>query len=263
MMVDNNEWQNGYREAFERGRLRVGDPPAPGELVAWSRGEIPEDSPEAERMRERLSYYPELAAALSDDDPADDESPLLTREQLAMDWERIQQRSSPGVGPHVAAAATAPRSQWRWATVVPFATTLLFAGLFLHSLWRIGRLRTELEKPRANVERVELHATVPRGPATPKPIVLQPSTKYVLLALVLDEEVRARSFRVELLDLNDEQPKTLWQSTVSRGADGTFSVEIPRTFLTASSYELALFGDDGSEPIATYVIWLAQSQRPA
>lgn len=262
MMVEHKEWETAYRETIERGRTRIGDPPTPEELVAWSRGELPEN--EAERMRERLAYYPDLAAALAEDDEAvEDEPPILTREQLETDWELIQQRMASPVSPRVAAAisATKPARWSRWTTVVPVLTTLLFAGLFVRSRLTIDALRAEIARPKENVEQVELHSTVPRGPASARPIVLQPSTKYVVLGLRVAEDVRADAFRVEIRDLEVEPPAIAWKSAITRGSDGTFSMEIPRTFLTSRTYQIDLFASTSAEPIATYTIWISGSRR--
>lgn len=262
MMGEHREWETAYRETIERGRMRVGDPPTPEELIAWSRGELPES--EAERVRERLGYYPDLAAALAEDDEAvEDEPPILTREQLQTDWELIQQRMASPVRPHVAAAmSTTQAARWsQWTTVVPVLTTLLFAGLFVRSRLTIDALHAEIEKPKENVERVELHSTVPRGPASARPIVLQPSTKHLVLGLNVAEDVRADAFRVAIRDLEAEPPAIVWKSAITRGSDGTFTIEIPRTFLTSRTYQIDLFASTSAEPIATYTIWISGSRR--
>lgn len=261
MMVDNNDWESAYRDAIDRGRARV-DPPTPDELVAWSRGELPPS--EEDRMRERLAYYPDLAAALAEDDEdADDEPPLLTREQIATDWELIRQRLHPPGGLRVPAelVATPPRRS-HWATIVPVVTTLLLAALFVRSRLTIDELRTQLDSPRENVERIELHATVPRGPASARPIVLQPSTQYLVLALNVTDDIRSDRFHVEIRDLDTEPPATVWKSSITRGSDGAFSIVIPRDFLTRQAYQIDLFSSTGAEPIATYIIWISGSRRP-
>jgi hypothetical protein len=261
MMVDNNDWESAYRDAIDRGRARV-DPPTPEELVAWSRGELPQS--EGDHMRERLAYYPDLAAALAEDaEVTEDEPPLLTREQIATDWELIQQRlGSPGGGLRVPAELAAKPTRWsHWATLVPVVTTLLFAALFVRSRLTIDELRTQLYSPRENVERIELHATVPRGPASARPIVLQPSTKYLVLALNVTDDIRADQFRVAIRDLDAQPPTTVWESTITRGSDGAFSIEIPREFLARQAYQIDLFSNRGAEPIATYTIWISGSRR--
>jgi hypothetical protein len=262
MMVEHKEWETAYRETIEHGRAHIGEPPTPEELVAWSRGELPES--EEERMRERLAWYPDLAAALAEDDEAvEDESSILTREQVATDWELIQQRMTSPVSPHLAAQASAPRpARWnRWTTVVPVLTTLVFAGLFAQSRFTIDALRDELEKPKESVERIELHSTVPRGPVSARPITLQPSTKHLVLVLNVEEDLRANAFRVEMRDLEAEPPSTVWRSSITRGSDGTFSIEIPRAFLTSRTYQIDLFTNTRDEPIAIYPIWISGSRR--
>jgi hypothetical protein len=256
MMVSKSDWEDAYREAVERGRASVGPPPAPEELVAWSRGELSES--EAAHMRERLAYYPDLAAALSEDDEAaEDEAPLLTREQLANDWELIQQRMAPTVSPQVAAAKG---MRWRaWMTAIPVLATFMFAGLWVRSLYTIGTLRRQIEQPRENVERVDLYAGVPRGAPSPTPIVLPPSTKHIFFTLNVAEELQARAFRVEIRNLDTTPPTVIWKNPVMRSRDGTFSIEVPRSFLPGQTYQINLHADTSTEPIASNTIWLASS----
>lgn len=228
------------------------EPPTPEELVKWSRGEWPEA--EADRMRERLAYYPDLAAALSEDDAPDDEAPILTREQLAHDWEMIEQRLRPAPMPPPKNA-----SLGRWLAVVPTITTLLFAGLWARSLFTINDLEDELHQPKENVERLELYANSgSRGGASPTLIVLQPSTEHVLLTLNPPEETTDdATYRVVLRDLDGSQPAEIWSRSVPRAKDGTFSIEVPRAFLTSRSYEIDLYRNGRSDPLATYTIFVA------
>ena len=257
-MTSRNPWEEAYRETIEHGRERAGDPPTPEEILAWSRGELPES--EAERMRERLAWFPDLAVALSEDEQAaDDEAPLLTRDEIESDWELIRQRLNEDPQPHAAVIA----NPWRqWSTVVPILTALLFAGLFAHSLMTIQALRKENEKPMANVERVEVYATVPRGRASARPILLQPSTRYVVLVLHVAEDVKAESVRARMSDLEADPPAVVWSAHVTRGSDGSFAVAIPRTFFTSRSYEIELIADTG-DLVATYTIWISGFRRPS
>jgi len=234
----------------------IPEPLTPEEIVAWSRRELPED--EADRMRERLAYYPDLAAALSGDDAPEDEAPILTREQLAHDWEMIEQRLRPTPTPQPPPPPQAV-SWGRWLAVVPTITTLLFAGLWARSLFTIDNLNDRLHQPKENVERLELYANSgARGGASPTLIVLQPSTEHVLLTLNPPEETSEdATYRVALRDLDGAQPVEIWSHSVPRAKDGTFSIEVPRTFLASRSYEIDLYSSARTDPIATYSIFVA------
>ena len=243
-------------KAVSRRRERVGDPPTPEEMVAWSRGEWPEE--DADRMRERLACYPDLAAALSEDDALEDEAPTLSREQLADDWEILQQRLHQ---PKVAAvvAATNPSSSKRWLVILPTITTLLFAGLWGRSLLTIDTLREELGRPKENVEQLNLYAdSASRGPGSPTLVALDPSTEHVVLTLDRPAEPGTGArHRIEIRDLNGSQPVVVWTSNAGRARNGAFSIEVPRRFLTSHSYEIRLYAEGRPDPIATYTIFLA------
>jgi hypothetical protein len=226
MMVNRGEWEAAYRDVLERGRERAGDPPTPEELVAWSRGKLPEN--EAERIRELLAYYPDLAQALAEGDAAaDDEPPILTREHLATDWELLQERMSPTVRPHVAAAASSTMSSdrriWLIAALIP---TFLFAGLWVQSRLTIRTLQQQLVQPRTNLERVVLLENMTRGGSAATPVKLQDSTGYVLLTLTVVNAVKADAFHV------------------------------PRSFLTSRTYAVDLYAD--KRQIGTYDLWLSR-----
>lgn len=85
--------EEAYADLIRRGRERVGGPPTPEEVVAYSRGELPEA--EAARFQERLAYYPDIARILSEEEPPPgDEERLITPEQMAEDWASILERFS-------------------------------------------------------------------------------------------------------------------------------------------------------------------------
>lgn len=260
-MVTMSDWETAYREVIERSRARLGDPPTPEELIAWSRGELPES--EAERIRELLACYPDLAAALAGDSEAfEDEAPVLSREQLAMDWELLQQRMAPSVAPHVVAsqAAKQPGGWRRWSTPVPVLATFLLVGLFVYLLSTINTLRKERNGPRENVERLVLLENRTRGgPPSPSPVTLQPTTKYIVLALTVAADVRTDRLRVELRDLDANPPKVVWKSVITRGGDGTFSFEVPRSFLMSQTYGVNLYAETGAGPVASYAFWLSKN----
>jgi anti-sigma factor RsiW len=251
-MTNKTDWDSAYRDVVDRGRERLGDPPSPEELIAFSRGELPEA--EAERIRELLAYYPDLAVALAEgDDIAMDEAPVLNREQIEADWQLLQHRMSPVVSPHVAAAATqAPAPRWMWLAAL--APAVLFAGLFFQSRFIIRELRQQITQPQVLVERIELFENVTRGATSAMPVKLQTSTEQIVLVLTVTEDVSARAFRVQIRNLDSSQ--VVWKGNVNRGRDGTFSIVVPRSFLTAQAYEVDLFGDD--RQIATYAFWLRQ-----
>lgn len=260
MMVKTDDWRTAFREVVERGRERLGDPPTPEELVAWSRGELSES--EAERIRELLALYPDLAAALNESEEApDDEAPVLSRADLDADWELLQQRISPQhVSPHVAAERVAhqPSFPWRWSTVVPALAALVFGALLVQSRFTVRALREQLNQPRENVERVMLLESASRGPDAATPIALQPTTRYVVFTLPVPDDVRAGQLQVGMRNLDLPSRPVVWRGSVTRAGDGTFSIEVPRSFLTERSYAIHLYLEGEAQPLATYTFWLSR-----
>ncbi|HYH09189.1 MAG TPA: hypothetical protein VEK11_19230 [Thermoanaerobaculia bacterium] len=258
MMVKTDDWRTAYHDAIARGRARAGDPPTPEELIAWSRGELPES--EAERIRELLALYPDLAAALAEDhDDGDDEAPVLTRAQMAADWELLQARLNEGASPLPAPhrAAQPPALPWQWATAASVLLTVVFAALFVRSRSTVLELREELRRPRENVERVVLLEHTSRGPGGATPVELLPSTEHLLLGLAPDDDVHASRLDATIRDADDPSRRILWRGVVTRGSDGAFSLVIPRSFFAARSYVIELYGDAVTQPIATYTLWIS------
>src|SRR5947209_8474189 len=147
-MAEQSDWDAAYRDLIARGRARVGEPPSPETLVAYSLGQLSES--EAERVREALAYYPDLAAALSEpEEPANAHEPYMTQAQLADDWHSLQQRIN--ARPTTAELPTVPKRQrfWYLATAASLLMAVLFAGLYL-------KARRDLHDPNANVERIDL-----------------------------------------------------------------------------------------------------------
>src|ERR1043165_9307934 len=77
-MIGKSEWQKAYRDSLGQEQKRVGPPPTVEQIEALQRGDLPED--EADRVREQLSYYPDLARAMAASIPEEEEA--LTPEEL-------------------------------------------------------------------------------------------------------------------------------------------------------------------------------------
>jgi hypothetical protein len=241
-MVHENDWERARLDLTTRGRERAGDPPTPEEIVAYSRGELP--PAEEERVREALSYYPELAKMLSETDD-DEYEPLLSGAELAADWRRVQQRL-----PRTSEPVVPLSWPWQWATAASLALAAVLGVLYLNLL-------REKQQPREHVERAVLLEHTPRGTgASLQALELQPSTEYVVLTLTLLDEAPAGPFSVEMRDTSTAPPSIVWKSAITRGRDGTFSFEVPRPFLTASEYQLDLYASGKEKPIATYAFEL-------
>src|SRR5262249_33149361 len=90
VMIRKEDWDAAYREQIAGGQKRVGPPPTFEQVEALSRGELPE--PEAERVRETLSYYPDLLRVLTEPFPSVADA-VLTDQEIEADLARIRERA--------------------------------------------------------------------------------------------------------------------------------------------------------------------------
>lgn len=241
-MLHENDWERARLDLATRGRERAGDPPTPEEIVAYSRGELAPN--EEERVREALSYYPELAKMLSEADD-DEYEPMLSRAELATDWRKVQQRL-----PRTSEPVVPPSRSWQWAAAASLALAVVLGVLYMDEL-------REQRRPRQHLERVILLEHTPRGTdAPPQALELQPSTEYIVLTLTLLDEAPAGPFSVEMRDTSTIPPSVVWRSAVTRGRDGTFSIGMPRSFLTAREFQVDLYASGKDKPVATYAFEL-------
>lgn len=255
-MATKSDWEAVYRDVVARGRERI-DPPEPEALVAYSRGELPED--EAEKVRQALAYYPDLALLLVDHRRLlPNEAQYLSDAQIAADWEALQRRLSepapapppqPQPQPEVQEPTQFPQPAmrvWQWAIAASLLFCLSLAGV---SLWAI----MELRRPRVT-ERIVLHDDRTRGGtgAAVNAVQLQPGTKYVVVTLALADNTREGTYRVEIVDHAVTPPKVVWSSPITRGADGSFAIEVPRSFLRSQRYRANLYVREEDQPIGTY-----------
>lgn len=63
-MITKHDWDTALDRWIDRERERLGGPPSPEEVVAFTRGELPQH--ESARVRALLVYYPELTPLLDD-----------------------------------------------------------------------------------------------------------------------------------------------------------------------------------------------------
>lgn len=83
-------WQEVSRALMANQRVELGDPPTAEEMLAYSRGGLPEA--EEERIRDLLVAYPELARMYGAAFP--DEGENVSEAELAAAWNALERRIS-------------------------------------------------------------------------------------------------------------------------------------------------------------------------
>jgi len=238
-------------EALAAGRRELKSHPSPDELLAFERRIL--GAGDQDRIEEHLAVCPTCTQAVLDlaafpdlDETA--EAPVLPRaveRTLAADWRRMKRRLE------------GERSGRRWRTDVWLASSRLawgMAGLFfLVSVSLAAILLLERPKPRVDIAFATLS---PEGNSAergePELVPLAPWADGLYLLLSLGDLQEFPAYRLSLLDAGSRPRWTTRE--VHRSQDGTFRVEIPRSYLEDGGYLLELFGTDsrGDTPLATY-----------
>lgn len=261
-MITKSDFQNANRELLAEARRTLGEPPTAEEMLALSEGTLSES--EAERVRDRMAAYPELARMYGEpvpDEPRPGDADYLTDEDVASGWEALQ-RKLPRV------AAEAPRGRLlafravpaRYVpTAVAAALALVFAGLFLQANVRARRFQQELERPLVVGEAIELSPTDGQRGGTQPPKEIVPDGDAYHLVPALNSQLYFAHYRIDLADLGNG--KVLWSNTaVRRQSDSTFDLIVPRRRLPAGRYQLRIYGLDGAreERLSVYDIHVAE-----
>jgi hypothetical protein len=240
-MIRESEWPQAYRDGLETAQKRVGPPPTDEDLDRLERGDLPEE--EADRVRERLSYYPDLARAIAL--PIPEEDAALTPAQLDADIAAMRRklREAPD-----APAVFVPRRSSSHALSIA-AAILVCVAIAGIGIWIARR-----GEPRGAASRI-LYADGHRGGGVQTPIQLSTATDY-LLQPVFRPEQPYPEYRLDLLRVLPS-PNVVWsRQGVQRHADGTYPVQLSTAQLTPGLYELVLYGIDGAgaDRLAVYTL---------
>jgi len=240
-MISKQDWDAVYRRQLADGRKRLGPPPTFDEVEALSRGQLPDD--EAERIRELLSYYPDLLRVLTEPFPDADDG-VLTSDELKTDLARIRERVRTASPEPIVFPRNEPRRAFALAAGVIIVIAL--GGLFA---WRLA------SHPRAVVAQVLYpergRGISARGVPSETPARLSKDTDY-LLQPVFDSPRQYREYRLELLDLGTTPPRRVWlRDNVAQTQDGTYPTRLSTRELDPGLYRLVLYGIDGTSDYLT------------
>lgn len=245
-MISKEDWQNAYRDALDEGRKRVGPPPAPEDVVALFEGRL--EGEEADRVRERLAFYPDMVRAMTAEFPEAAEG-VLSDAEIAEDLAKIRQRAGMAAPekPEVVVPFRSPRR--RIFAIAAGIVIVLAAGSLVMQKW--------LREPRSLMT-MRIYPDTGRGPSPPAPAQLSSANDYVLQA-VPALAAKHRAYRVELFDLTAQPPEKLWtRNDVEPRTDGTFAITLPTSDLEPGLYRAVLYGIDGTvERLGDYTLRLS------
>lgn len=244
-MISNEEWEQATRDLIAAGRANAGLPPTFEEAEALSRGELQEE--EAERIRERLSYYPDLLAILAHPFPPDAEG-VLTDEQLAADLAKIRQQIRRTAEPPAAfpQRGISPR------------TMALAAGILIAiAIGSIAVWQSNIE-PRTITTKVlfpDGGRGGARGASEQPPAQLSTDTDYELELAGTPNLPGAA--RIDLYDISGERPRLVWtREQVQPRHNGAFPLRLETDDLEPGLYRLVLEGER-NERLAEYTLRLS------
>lgn len=218
-------------------RRREVIPPTFDEVDALMRGDLNEE--DADEIRERLSYYPELAHVMTTPFPAKDDGQLSDADVQA-DIAKIRER----VGEEAVVVPMRGIGIW-----LPIAASFLIALSIAGYVWT-QRAR---QASRPVVQKVLFADTATRGESFGPPAVLFPNTRYLLKPLYRPESGQAEArFVLYVLSADGSRDEVWNRSGIRRAADGSYPIEVFTDKYDVGDYELALFGSDEATPLAKY-----------
>ena len=240
-MISKKDWEVAYQRMVEEGRSRLGSPPTFDEVEALTRGELSDEG--AERVREILSFYPEMLAVLTEPLPIG-ATGVLTKSELAADLAKIRAQtflSEPLPFPE----KTRPT---RWLAIAAGIAIALTLGMIAIRSWTTT-------EPRALMTQVLYPEEPRRGPTSSTAVRLSKSADYMLQP-VYSSERSYREYRLELLDLRVTPPAPVWERRdVARQPDGTYPIRLSTEALEPGLYRLVLYGVNvRAERLAEYTL---------
>jgi len=241
-MISKSEWQDAYREHLEEGRKRLGPPPTAEEVEALLAGNLA--GAEAERVRELLAYYPEVAKMMTAEFPADSAG-VLTEAELAEDRAKLLARVRRPIGDPVSIRRPVRRIL---ATAAVLAIAVAGAAI-VYEMNDFNGVPVMLS--------ADGQLAAPTRGSGQTPHQLHTETDY-LLKPTFRPERDYRSYRVELVDLAGEPARSIetWRR-VNWAPAGSFPVELSTKGFAEGRYQLVLYGvTEQPERLATYTIRL-------
>lgn len=250
-MTRKSEFQEVNRQLSAEERDKLGDPPTAEELLAYSRGLLPEA--EEERIRDLLVAYPELARLYGAAFPEEGET--VSQAELDAAWNALQRR----LGTSHSATAPEHRDGQRGRilfrrygpTSIAAMIAVVFFGLFVQAESRARYWAEQGRMPHVLAAPQELNPDGNRGPGAAT--LLRRDGDVYWLRPILINEVRYPHYRIELRDAKDT---LVWSSRSAQPDEReSFQIVVPHTFLRpGETYQLRIYGigGDSDAPLGRY-----------
>jgi len=240
IMITKSDWQAVLDELTAEDRAELGVPPTAEEMLAFEKGKL---SPaDAERVRRLLIAYPQLAHALAQPFPDEDERlpDVEVDRRLAQFRSRLGERRDPG------------RVLVFWRALAA-ALAIALMGV----AWQAHRERA---MPLVVGEEQLLEPDGRRG-IEPAGATLSPHGEWTLLTVPIIGSTGYDDYRLDIYAPDSAKPS--WRSgALARRNNDAFSILVPRQFLgSPGTYRVILFGlrGGGEEQLATYSIRVPRS----
>ena len=235
-MMNRSDWQAVRDAMIADDRAKLGEPPTVEELLAYERGELSNEY--AERVRQLLIAYPELARAYAAAFPSDDAE--LPPDVIDRQWNAFRGMSR-GAGATVL-------QFWRWSAAVAAAVAIVFGAM----LWQT---HGERMRPHVLPEAIVLTPDGRRGAGPTPQAMINPRGDSVLLVISIVGPTDYETYRLDLV--RSDSHERVWSSgPLRRPNSDAFNVEVPSRTLRDGKYEVIAYGLRGSAeaPVTTYVI---------
>lgn len=253
-MTTKSEWQDINRQLRADQRKQLGARPDADEMLAYSRGELPEE--EEARVRQWIAADPELLRAQLEPFPIEGARPgdpdYLSDAEYESHFAALQKQMQKRM--HHPRVEKSNVNFWRVAAAIAASVAVALGVL----LWQA---RARVTEPRLVWEQQVLFPDGQRGPAR-QPAIVAPQGESVLLAIPLIGERGYERYRLELLRSGSQ--RAVWRSgTIAPPDDDTFTILVPRRFFDRGAYHVAVYGVTGAaeERLATYSL-LVPASRP-